>query len=361
MMDDQKDEDIYKEANEIFKSDYDFLTPYVQHENILFSIATNYEGETREVTLSISWWLLRKEDEEKNKNKNGNENEKDVNVNENENGNDASPKTRKDKPILFFLHGVGCSKYDLAQVHNHDNLLDDVDIIGFDWPGCGESIFNPQNISSYEAFTDLDTLVEIAHKTIDTIITTRLASKQKYIIMGHSMGGIVAIKYVSKYLTEVAACYLVECDVDPADITYPELILRHGEDGCKELHGSFLLSKNAGWFRYAGALRTDVFLNNFRTRTRIYFKHMQAISRVVETKTDLIGLFKNIVEHRIPVAYVCGAENTGLKSYNLLCDLKDEYDTLDVGTIARSNHFSFIDNPDEFYRNLNDFILKILS
>ena len=221
-------------------------------------------------------------------------------------------------------------------------------------------------------FSSLDTLVVVAHEFINKILTEKLSLKnKKYMIIGHSMGGIVALKYIDRYNHEVEGFIMVEGDVDPTDITYCEPVIRYGEkefcggNGWDEFRRKILTSKNLGWYRYVEtiSLDGDFFANSLEVRTKIFFKNMMAISKVKE-QDDLVGMFTKIIQNT-PVFYICGDENTNLRTYQLLCQICDgtiptTKSSIHVTTISGCGHFPFIDNPSEFFTKVEQWLNKFL-
>ena len=109
----------------------------------------------------------------------------------------------KEKTVLF-IHGLGCSKNDfkgaasIAELQNHT-------LIAIDFPGCGNSSY-PQK----KAF-EIDDLVEITN-----IIVTKL-SLGKFLIMGHSMGGLIALLYTQRYRETVSGFINIEGNLAAED------------------------------------------------------------------------------------------------------------------------------------------------
>ena len=117
------------------------------------------------------------------------------------------------KEILLYLHGLGCSKKDFIEAASFDEL-NDYTLIAFDFPGCGNSPY-PENAS-----LGMDDLTGITR-----IITSEL-SLNKLVIIGHSMGGLVALLYIKKYGKGVKAFISIEGNLAPEDCMFSREVKR---------------------------------------------------------------------------------------------------------------------------------------
>jgi len=101
------------------------------------------------------------------------------------------------KDAVVYLHGLGCSKNDFFEAVNSDKLQAHT-LIAFDFPGCGNSPY-PKDIK-----LGIDDLVEITHRTVSALPV------DDFVIIGHSMGGLVALLFVERYSEHVKGFINVE-------------------------------------------------------------------------------------------------------------------------------------------------------
>jgi len=132
--------------------------------------------------------------------------------------------TQQQHPKIVFLHGLDSSSHTWKDVLHHDNF--DVPCIAFDLRGCGKS---PMGIDGINDFSQ-DALVEDIHFALrkhkylqlpqdDVEATTNKAeaesssSSNKIIIVGHSLGGRLALAYAAKYPQFVGALVIEDMDI----------------------------------------------------------------------------------------------------------------------------------------------------
>ncbi len=110
------------------------------------------------------------------------------------------------KPTIIMLHGIAATSLTWAKIA--DELKDDYRIVGIDLLGFGNSPC-PTGCE----YT-VDDHMNSVRKTIKS-----LKIKKPYIIVGHSMGSIIALKYASKFQKEISHLYLMSIPVYQKDIT----------------------------------------------------------------------------------------------------------------------------------------------
>src|SRR4051812_12607146 len=87
---------------------------------------------------------------------------------------------------LLYLHGGACSSKDFLEATKIKELKT-YTIVGFDFPGCGASSYT-KNVP-----LNMDDLVEITRKIIQNLDLHNIT------LIGHSTGGLVALKYIVKH------------------------------------------------------------------------------------------------------------------------------------------------------------------
>jgi pimeloyl-ACP methyl ester carboxylesterase len=237
---------------------------------------------------------------------------------------------------LLYLHGGGCSKNDFAESLKRKELAQ-FTLVGFDFPGCGDS--------PYPATTSLniDDLVEITQ-----LVTNKLGLKN-IVLVGHSMGGLVALLLAEKYPDHIKAFISVEGNLSPDSCNFSRKIIGFGLEEWKEkefprLITELLESGNIGREAYAATL------NNHASPRAFYDVCHQIVDYSVNG-----NLTEKFIGLAIPKILLYGSEN---KSMRHIETLKRE-DVL-VQEIPSSNHFLFYDNPERYYEEVSRFLQEII-
>ncbi len=236
---------------------------------------------------------------------------------------------------ILYLHGLGCSKNDFIEAIDNDKLKV-YTLVSFDFPGSGGSSY-PQNIA-----LNIDDLVEITN-----IIVTKL-SLRRFIVIGHSMGGLVALLYIQRYGKTVKGFISVESNMGFEDCTFSRRITK-----CtfKEFQGfvfqdfikSLYQSKNNGFRKYAETLERYSY-------PKALFDYCPSLV----SYSDRGDLIQRFTELSIPKAFIYGSEN---RTFSSVQKLKDR--GLEVIEIANSNHFPGYDNPRDFYNVVSSFLKDV--
>src|SRR3989338_175718 len=235
------------------------------------------------------------------------------------------------KGTIIFIHGLGCSKEDFLIATKSKNLKD-YEIFAFDWPGVAGSSY-PKNKA-----LGINDLVKI----IDHIVLK--FSLKKVILVGHSLGSVAGLLY---------------------SVEYPKRT-----SGFVSVEGS-LVSRNALWSREIKKMGLEVFRNKTLEEMKAGLKKSKFLGFRKYAKTlDLISkksyfdfsvshaeicinnyLLNKFLKLKLSKVFIYGKENKGWVP--VIKKLKKEHCL--VKSIPESHHFSFIDNPDVFYRILAEF------
>jgi pimeloyl-ACP methyl ester carboxylesterase len=132
-------------------------------------------------------------------------------------------------PGLMLVHGFGGAKEDFAD--HVPELARDHAVVVFDHRGHGASD-KPDNLDAYS----LDRLVA------DTIAVADALGLERFRLLGHSMGGMVARRVVLQHPARVEALVLMDTSPGPIEGFDPELLefgvltgLNEGKDALKAL------------------------------------------------------------------------------------------------------------------------------
>lgn len=235
---------------------------------------------------------------------------------------------------LIYLHGLGCSKNDFieavsrAELHAHT-------LIAFDFPGCGNSPY-PEDIS-----LGIYDLVEITHLVVSALPV------DDFVIIGHSMGGLVALLYAERYGEYVNGFINVEGNLAPEDCFFSREVAQHSftyftTTAFKDIKHSLTQSKNKGFQKYAETLTKSA-------SEKAFFDCCPSLVDYSEHG----NLIQRFIALKIPTLFVYGSEN---RSLSYLTTLKDS--GCGLVEIPHSNHFPGYDNPQALYQAIAAFLRK---
>lgn len=233
----------------------------------------------------------------------------------------------KNKDIaLMYIHGLGCSPDDFKGAADEPSLKG-TRILSLTHPGCDSTTYP-------DASLDLDSLVEMAHSLASGV--GRLA------LVGHSIGGAVAVRYAERYPKNVVGIVGVEGNLTSNDCFLTRRISLQ-EETRESLIQRFEESENPGFRRFASRL-----LNVDSRALRDY-----ALSAVEHSdRGDLFGAFSNLPTPRL---FIYGDQNAN--SIDYLDDLRAK--GVQVAEITNSNHFPGADNPTQYYRAIGEFVAAL--
>lgn len=243
-------------------------------------------------------------------------------------------RSGSEKTILY-LHGGACSSKDFFEATKREELKS-YTIVMFDFPGCGESSYPINNP------LELDDLIEITRDVIKHFNFHNIT------LIGHSTGGLVALKYIVKY-GDIDGFISVEGNLAPENCVFSrKVVASKNFDEFKnktwpELKNNLRSSKNLGFQEWAKTLE--------KASAKAFYDYC---SWVVKYSDDP-NTFNEYLNLKIPHLYIYGSENkvnlTFLKKFKELgCKIEE---------ISDSNHFSFYDNPEEFYAVVAKFLSTI--
>ena len=235
---------------------------------------------------------------------------------------------------ILYLHGLGCSKNDFLEAVNIE-LLKPYTLVAFDFPGSGNSPY-PE-----EATFGIDDLVGITN-----IVVSKL-NLEKLLIIGHSMGGLVAFRYIQTYPGHVKGFINVEGNLSLEDCFFSRKVAAGSfsefrEVIFKDLKRKLEASTNTGLRTYAQALE-NVSEHAFYDYSRSLVEH-SADAHLIQ---QFIGL-------SIPKLFIYGSENDKIPHIPML-----KRNGCKVIEIPESNHFPFYDNPQTYYQAVYNFLAQI--
>ena len=238
------------------------------------------------------------------------------------------------RETILYLHGLGCSKEDFLGATSTVDLQAYA-LVALDFPGCGNSSYH-ENMA-----LGIDDLVEITN-----IFVSRLPLGD-LVLVGHSMGGLVALLYIEKYGRPVKGFISVEGNVASEDCFISREVTKYTlaefkGAGFRNLRQKLSQVKNRGYQKYADTLER--------------YSSPQAIfdySPSLVDYSDNGNLIQRFTQLEIPTVFIYGSENKGL-SY--IPHLREK--GCEVVGVPKSDHFPFHDNPRDYYGAISNFMEK---
>jgi pimeloyl-ACP methyl ester carboxylesterase len=233
-------------------------------------------------------------------------------------------------PILF-LHGVGGTKEDYADVVLHD-AFDGRPVIAYDAPGCGQTTCEDLSAVS------IPFLVATARAVLAGLEVERLH------LVGHSMGGLTALLLADRDPARVIGFVDIEGNVAPEDCFLSRQIQTHPEEDPADFLARFA-DRVGGSRYYASRLYAAGLPAKVRAEVvRPIFSSMVELS-------DSGGLMERFLALPFPRMFMYGAQNSALSYLGELTE-----SGVELAEIPHSEHFPMYSNPPEMWSRITDFV-----
>ena len=232
---------------------------------------------------------------------------------------------------LLYIHGLGCAKDDFLKAVDYD-FLKKYTLFAFDWPGSGESSYPARSLN----LTDIVEITELIFEKLNL---------NKSVVIGHSMGGVIAMLYSQKYSNNVQAFINVEGSLGPENAVSSVEITKLGFEKFKnetfdKTKQDLKHSDNFGFRTYAEILN--------KTSARAYFDYSLSHADFCQDQR-LLAQFINL---KMPKVFIYGSQHLLWQAY--IPRLKQA--KCSVVEILDSHHFPQYDNPDFFYSTIAIFL-----
>ncbi|MDY6965394.1 MAG: alpha/beta hydrolase [Halobacteriota archaeon] len=244
---------------------------------------------------------------------------------------------RGGEATVLYIHGLGCSKDDFLAATEVRELKAHT-LLAFDFPGCGNSTY-PEDMA-----LEIDDLVEI------TDIVVSELGLAGFVLIGHSMGGLVALLYAEKYAEKVKAFINVEGNLGSENSTISRKVAKISFEEFNErvfpnLKERLLAMDNTGFKRHVEILKRY-------SSPKAFFDYSPSLMEY----SDSGKLIQRFTGLKIPKLFVYGSENSTL---SFISELKEA--GCEVAEISGSNHFPNYDNPEEYYDVVSKFLERVLE
>jgi len=234
---------------------------------------------------------------------------------------------------LLYLHGLGNTKKDFSEAYRQTSLRN-FTLVAYDFPGSGASktYFN-------EISLGIDDLVAITHQFIEKL------QLQNVTIIGQSLGGLVGLLYAVTYPKLLKRFINVEGNLTPQDCNFQSrAIVQHQflgdeDDFFSRIEQRLRNANKPGFSDYSAVMRTNI-------NSKAYYDYSYALVDYSDHKP----LLQWYIDLKIPTLYVHGALSSVPHTQRLVQEKKE------VVSIANSDHFPTMTNPEDFYVAVFEFM-----
>jgi pimeloyl-ACP methyl ester carboxylesterase len=117
-------------------------------------------------------------------------------------------------PAILYVHGLGCSKADFEEMTSVSELQA-FRLVSADNPGCGDSSYDENHP------LNIDGVVELIENFVAQLGLNR------FLLVGGSMGGLVALLYAERNPNRIAGFANVEGNLAPEDCMFSRNVIPH--------------------------------------------------------------------------------------------------------------------------------------
>lgn len=263
-------------------------------------------------------------------------------------------------PLIVLHGGPGLSQdYLLPQLYK---LAENNLVIFYDQRGSGRSLetkLDSEHINIDQFVEDLETL------------RTSLGI-DKFILMGHSWGGLLAMQYAVDHQENLTG--LVLLDSAPADYKGQKAFIDEFGLKTKDIHTdikplfsyedfkelnatqiSDLYRKLFSVYFYNPKEVKDLSLNFSVASAQSGFKVMEEMSKTYWLQPN-VNLFPNLSKLTVPTFILHGKQD--IVPVWTAQEIKDAIPDAEIVILDRCNHFPYIEQPSQFFCELNNFLRK---
>ena len=232
-------------------------------------------------------------------------------------------------PVVLFVHGLGNAAANFEEMLTAQSLRQHR-LIALDFPGCGDSPYDPQHP------LNVDGLVDILDAFVEAL------DPPSFMVVGASLGGLVALLYAERKPTRLMGFLNVEGNLAPEDCMFSRLVVPHSyetfeRDVFPQIKRDVAAKPGRGFARHLSVLN--------RANPRAYYD----FSFQTVQYSDHGELITRFLALPIPIHFVYGSSN---RSLSYLPQLRSS--RCRVTEIADAGHFLFYDQPVAFAECVRD-------
>jgi pimeloyl-ACP methyl ester carboxylesterase len=233
-------------------------------------------------------------------------------------------------PTILYIHGLGCSKADVMEMTSFPELQS-FRLVSADNPGCGDSPYDENHP------LNIDGIVELIENFVTHLRLNR------FLLVGGSMGGAVALLYAERNPDKIAGFVNVEGNLAPEDCMFSRKVIPHAYSHFEKIvfpQMKKALSAKAG----PGVAQHLRVLE--KANPRAYYDYA---FQTVEY-SDHGNLLERFLSLQIPKCFLYGSENRHLSYLQRL--LESECVVIEI---PNAGHFLFYDQPNHYAAALSSF------
>jgi pimeloyl-ACP methyl ester carboxylesterase len=233
-------------------------------------------------------------------------------------------------PAILYIHGLGCSKADFMEMAAAPELQS-FRLISADHPGCGDSAYDDDHP------LNIDGIVNLIENFVNKL------ELGPFLLVGGSLGGLVALLYAERNLDRVTGFVNVEGNLAPEDCMFSRNVIPHPYPHFvkvifPQIKKAISARRGRGFAQHLSVLA--------KASPRAYYDY--AFQTV--TYSDQGNLLQRFLDLPIPKCFLYGSENRHL-SY--LARIRES--DCAVIEIPNANHFLFYDAPNHYAATLANF------
>lgn len=232
---------------------------------------------------------------------------------------------------LVFLHGFGSTKEDYADVVQRPELRDRP-VLAYDAPGCGAStVSRPEHVT-----------IPFLVRVLDHVI--RLYGIGRTHLIGHSMGGLTALRYATDNPERIAGFVNIEGNLAPEDCFLSRQIIDHPRNTPDEFLEDF--RQRVATSRYAASA---LYSSSLSAKVRA-----EVVRPIFESMVDLSDnapLLDDFIALPAPRMLMYGEQNATLSYLARLAESRVE-----LAEISQSAHFPMYSNAPAMWARISEFV-----